>query len=72
MDEPSVAVSWAAHPVLGRQSSPAFLSCSPWLTSEREDDKEMVGNKKTGEIKHRDNDSQEKCGFIITPEEMQV
>lgn len=52
MDEPSVAVSWAARPVLGRQSSPAFLSCSPWLTSEREEDKEMVGNKKMGEIKY--------------------
>lgn len=53
MDEPSVAVSWAARPVLVRQSSPAFLSCSPWLTSEREEDEETVGNKKkTGEIKY--------------------
>lgn len=43
VDEPSVAVNWAVHPVLGRQNSPASLSCSPWLTSEEEH--EMVENK---------------------------
>lgn len=54
MDEPSVAVNWAVHPVLERQSSPASLSCSPWLTSGRKEDEEMVENKKmgTGEIKY--------------------
>lgn len=46
MDELSVAVNWAPHPVLERQSSPASLSYSPWLTSERTE--EMVENKKMG------------------------
>lgn len=45
MNEPSVAVNWAARPVLERQSSPASLSCSPWLTSGREE------NEETGKIK---------------------
>ena len=48
MDEPTVAVNWAARPVLERQSSPASLSCSPWLTSGWEDDNEMVENRKMG------------------------
>lgn len=34
MDGPSVAVNWAARLVSKRQSSPAFLPCSPWQTSE--------------------------------------
>lgn len=39
-------MNWVVHPVLGRQSSPAFLSCSPWLTSGRKEDEEMVSIQK--------------------------
>lgn len=51
MDEPSVAVNWAVCPVLEHQSSPASLSCSPWLTSEGEEHKEMVENKKWEQVR---------------------